>query len=223
MRSWRQTVLSQYDQSNNLVSLLENIDEWISPDANLEDFFQFIWNIQKQGGAIGAGLDIWGRIVGVSRKLRVGAGSWFGFGEAGDRTGFNQSPFYAGQPTTYGFSLDDETYRLLIFAKAAYNLTNSSIPAINAIMMALFPGRGNAYVIDGNNGPHGLWFGFAEAQDRAVFDHGPFSDYAPPSHRGNMTLTYVFEFVLTPIEIAIVVSSGVLPKPVGVLANAKYL
>ena len=35
----------------------------------------------------------------------------------------------------------------------------------------------------------------------------------------NMTLAYTFNFSLSPVEAAIVSSSGVLPKPVGVLAS----
>ena len=35
----------------------------------------------------------------------------------------------------------------------------------------------------------------------------------------NMTMTYTFEFVLTPVEQAIIGQSGVLPKPTGVQAT----
>lgn len=221
MINWRQTVLSQYDHSQILISLLESINEWISPDNNFENFYNLIWNIDT---AEEYGLDVWGRIVGVSRILSVTeiVGSFFGFGEGGDRTGFNQAPFQVGEAmsVTTNFTLTDETYRRLIFAKAALNLTNSSIPAINQILLNLFPNRGNAYVTDGNNGPTGIWFGFGEAGDRTGFNQGPFSDFIP-AHPDNMSLIYVFDFVLEPFEIAMV-KSGVLPKPVGVKANWQY-
>jgi hypothetical protein len=35
----------------------------------------------------------------------------------------------------------------------------------------------------------------------------------------NMTMTYTFSFVLSAVELAILLQSGVLPKPVGVLAT----
>jgi hypothetical protein len=35
----------------------------------------------------------------------------------------------------------------------------------------------------------------------------------------NMTMTYYFTFLLTAVEAAIVSQSGILPKPVGVLAT----
>lgn len=223
MRNYPQTILSQYSSSPHLLALLDDIDQWISPDANLEGFYQLIWDIRPVGGAIGAGLDIWGRIVGVSRVLTVVSGQFFGFGEAEDRGVFGEYPFQLGQPTTTKYTLDDETYRLLIFAKAAFNITNGSVESINALKMNLFPARGNAYVTDGNNGPTGVWFGFGEAEDRADFSGGgPFGDFMP-NHPSNMSLIYVFDFVLTPEEIAIVTVSGVLPRPTGVKAHWRYL
>jgi hypothetical protein len=222
MRSWRQTVLSQYDQSPHLIALLESIDEWISPDTNFEAFYQCIWEIRPIGGASGYGLDVWGRIVNVKRVLTVTTSTYFGFQEAGDRTGFNQAAFWDTSPVTENFTLTDEVYRLLIFAKTALNITNSSIPAINTILRNLFPGRGNTYVTDGRNGATGTWFGFQEAGDRVGFGQGPFMDFMPLLSN-NMTLTYVFDFVLNPFEIAIVTVSGVLPKPVGVKASTKFI
>ncbi len=222
MKNWPQTVVSQYVNSTRLLALLESIDEWISPDTNLENFYSFIWDIRREGGAFGYGLDVWGRIVGVNRVVSMAQyGASFGFGEAGDRTGFNQATFYIPDGTVINFPLSDEAYRLLIFARAALNITDCSIPAINAIMMSLFPNRGNAYVTDGANRDNGLWLGFGEAQDRAAFDFGPFQDGYPVSPRP-MSLTYVFEFALEPVEVAIVTSSGVLPKPVGVQAHFSY-
>lgn len=219
MRNFPQTIVSQYADSPKLLALLASIDEWISPDALLEEFYDKILNLLT---AEGHGLDIWGRIVGVSRTLRVGIGSYFGFGEATDRTGFNQSPFYDGQVTTYAVDLTDEQYRLLIFAKAALNITDSSIPAINRILLNLFLGRGNCYVTDGRNVVGGPYFGFGEAGDRAPFGLGPFGDTYEAALPRSMTLTYVFEFFLEPFEVSIVTQSGVLPKPTGVLAGARY-
>lgn len=221
MIPWRQTVASQYNQSPRLMALLESINEWISPDVNFEAFYQCIWDIRPVGGAFGYGLDLWGRIVGVNRVLTVTTSAYFGFQEAGDRTGFNQSAFWDTSPITQNFTLDDDMYRLLIFAKAALNITNSSIPAINTILRNLFPGRGNTYVTDGRNVAAGAWFGFQEAGDRVGFGGGPFMDFMPQTP-DNMTLTYVFDFALSPIEVAIVTVSGAVPKPVGVKASLKF-
>jgi hypothetical protein len=133
-------------------------------------------------------------------------GTYFGFEEAGDRSGFSgsgytQDSFEDGQHILTTFTVDDKTYRYLIFAKAALNLTNGSVPAINQILMDLFPGRGNASVLDGSEK-------LTQLQRLAL---------------GQLTVTYVFEFALEPIEVAIVYSSGVLPRPAGVRAGAKFI
>jgi len=211
VRNWRQTVQSEYQSSPRLMSLLTAIEAWISPDANYEMFYTQLWNIDT---AVKYGLDVWGRIVKIPRTITLTGIPTFGFGEAGDRVGFDQGPFYeAGIGVTENFELTDDVYRQLILAKAAFNITNGSVPAINAIMMNLFAGRGNCWVADGRN-IEVKAFGFGEAGDRLGFGQGPFEDLLPVPVM-NMTLTYTFTFALEPFEKAIA-QSGVLPKPTGV-------
>src|SRR6266446_8680457 len=136
MRDFDKTIISQYSNSSILTQLITNLNTYIDPSADLEAFYTLIWNVDT---AVGYGLDVWGRIVGINRVLQIASGSYFGWYEAQDRTGFNQSPFYNGQITTAAFSLTDEAFRRLIFAKAAANITDCSIPAINQILMNLFP------------------------------------------------------------------------------------
>ena len=214
MKNWPQTVLSQYSSSATITALLESIDEWISPDANFEQFYDTVWNLDS---AQSWGLDVWGRIVVAPRIVTLTGLNYWGFGEAGDREPFSFGPFgdYY-QTSTDNFVLTDDTYRQFILAKAAYNITDGSIPAINAILMNLFPGRGNAYVVDGGGIPPITSFGFGEAGDRLPFGQGAFGDYISYTTT-RMTLTYRFEFPLQPFEAAMV-QSGVLPRPTGVLA-----
>ena len=222
MENWPRTLISQYATSPTLVQLITNINTWIDPSFNFNQFYDLVWDIDSAAANDSTyGLDVWGRIVGVSRYLNVGVGSYFGFQEAGDRTGFDQSPFYAGQPTTEVYELTNQVFYTLILAKAAANITNGTIQAINAILRSLFPDRGNCWVTDGANSAAGIWFGFGEAGDRTGFDQGPFGDLMP-SLPNNMTMVYTFDFPLYPYEVAIVTNSGVLPKPVGVLATASY-
>ena len=196
------------------MTLLSAINAWLSPDSSIELFYDTIMNIET---AEGYGLDVWGRIVNIPRIVTLTGFGYFGFGEAGDRVGFGLGPFgdfY--QTSSSNFSLQDPQYRQLILAKAAYNITNGSVPAINTILMNyLFPGRGNCWVTDGGNVPS-FAFGFGEAGDRLPFGSGPFGDLLPAVPK-NMTLTYVFTFPMKPVEVAIV-QSGVLPKPTGVKA-----
>jgi hypothetical protein len=145
------TILSQYANSPILTQLITNFFQYIDPTANLDSFYDLIWNVDS---AQGYGLDIWGRIVGVIRQVNVpGTLTYFGFNEAGAGafTGFNQAPFYSGVPATNVFNLSDAAFRTLIFAKALANISDGSTKSINQLLINLFPGRGNAYVVDGNN------------------------------------------------------------------------
>lgn len=180
------TIISQYANSPILVQLIRNFWEYIDQQPNFDSFFDLIWNIDT---AQGYGLDVWGRIVGVSRVIPVEFDDlYLGFeeGNPNNRAPFNTAPMFTGStPLTSNFILTDAQFRLLIFAKALSNISDGSIPAINQLLLNLFPGRGNCYVTDGLD----------------------------------MTMTYTFEFALSPVELAIVESSGVLPKPVGVSAE----
>lgn len=182
---WWTTVLAQYANSPILISMLESFRDCIEMTYDLNDFFDLVWNVDT---AQGWGLDVWGRIVGVSRTLQIiETTKYLGFEEATSVSAdpFNQAPFYSGQPVTTNFDLTDSAYRVLIYAKALSNITDGSVKSINQLLRTLFPGRGNAYVTDD----------------------------------GAMTMTYTFDFALTPVEAAIVTQSGVLPKPVGVTAT----
>lgn len=206
------TIISQYANSDILTRLIENIYAYIDQSRNVDAFFNLVMNVDT---AERYGLDVWGRIVGVNRVLQVDAGVWFGFEEAlPNSVGFNQESFYNGAPTTSNYALSDQAYRLLIFAKAAANITDGSIPAINRILMTLFPNRGNAFVTEGFQGEP--YFGFEEAINTTGFNQNSFYAGLPIP---TMVMTYTFMFALTPVELAIVQNSGVLPKPTGVAAT----
>jgi hypothetical protein len=175
------TVISQYAQSPVLGALLNYFEQYFDPSANFNLFFDSVMNIDT---ATGYGLDVWGRILGVGRVLAITTGNYFGLKGPSSDSGepFNQAVFYNGQRLTDNFALPDAQYRQLLLAKAAANICSGSIPAINQVLLFLFPGLGNCYCTDGQN----------------------------------MTMTYTFSFALTPVQLAIVFQSGVLPKPAGV-------
>lgn len=177
------TIINQYANSAIITALCVDMNAYVDPTANFDEFYDTIWNIDT---AIGRGLDIWGRILNVARVLAIPASdAFFGFEEPGTPdllTGFGQAPFFSGQQITSNFSLSDDAYRVLLIAKALSNISDGSIPAINQILINLFGLSGKCYVTDGLN----------------------------------MTMTYTFAFVLTPVQNAIVQNSGVLPRPSGV-------
>lgn len=214
---WQKTVLPQYANSPRLIALIQNFASYIDQTANFDAFFDLIWNVDT---AQGVGLDIWGRIVGVSRTLSVIDVEYLGFEEAsagGQAFPFGQAPFYSGQTLTSNYNLTDSSFRLLILAKALFNICDGSIPAINQLLLTLFPGRGNCYVTEGI-GAAARYLGFEES---GVINSDPFGQ--SPFYAGQpympMTMTYTFNFKLTPAEFAIVTQSGVLPTPCGVSAS----
>jgi hypothetical protein len=150
MQNYRDTVLSQYANSPSLGLLIQSFNDCVDPQSKINAFYSLMWNVDT---AQGYGLDVWGRIVGIGRVLNVSTGKFFGFDEATTVSAdpFGQSPFYAGQVATSNYALSDTSYRLLILAKAAANISNCSIPSINRILRLLFSGRGNCYVSDGLN------------------------------------------------------------------------
>jgi len=180
------TVISQYGNSDRIDALITTLNEALDLTEDFDNFYDYIWNVAT---AQGAGLDIWGRIVGVTRTLQLPSGTnqFLGFDEPGDpaEVGFNQAPFFTGTVLTSNVQLDDADFRNLILAKAASNICDGSILATNAILLALFPHRGDAYVVDNQN----------------------------------MTMELKFAFALTPVEQAIVETAGVLPRPNGVLVT----
>jgi len=211
-----ETVISQYANSPSLTELITNFGQYLDPTINIEDFFDFMMNVDT---AVGYGLDVWGRIVGVGRLLNLPTPSrFFGFAEGQpDYDGFNQSPFFNGQELTQVYRLADIPYRKLILAKALSNICDGSIPAINQLLINLFvtPGRGNAFVTEGYPGV--AFFGFQESVTAFGFNQAPFYNGSPAIE--NMVITYTFMFKLSPVEEAIVYQSNVLPKPSGVRLN----
>ena len=143
---WQETVIAQYANSPTITQLIANMNAYLDQTANFDAFFDLIWNVDT---AQGRGLDIWGRIVGVNRTLTVATGSFFGFEEAlPGSLPWNQGVFYSGGSLTGNFNLSDDAYRVLILAKAAFNICDGSIPAINQILMNLFGQSGICYVVD---------------------------------------------------------------------------
>jgi len=190
MENYKDTLLSQYANSPTIVSLIESFNDAIDPSIDLNNFYDFVWNVDT---AQGFGLDIWGKIVNISRLLTVDTTvQYMGYKEAlastpqaSDPAPFDQSPFYNGVQVTNTVSLSDDAYRQLIMVKALANITNCTAPNLNKLLQLLFSTRGVAFVPD----------------------------------TGSMTIRYVFTFNLTDVEEAIVKSSGALPRPAGVLAQ----
>lgn len=194
MQNVEATILSQYANSPSICQLIANMNAYLDPRANIDAFYNLVWNVDT---AEGYGLDVWGRIVGVGRVLKIEPSAFFGFQGPTGASGlpFRQAPFFHGGSLTSNFTLLDGPYRALILAKALTNISNATIPSINQILINIFgvngplPVAGNCYVADNED----------------------------------MTMTYVFGASLDPVQTAIVYQSGIFPRPCGVLANVEII
>ncbi|AXD45362.1 DUF2612 domain-containing protein [Salmonella enterica] len=190
MQNVAATVLAQYAASPRLNALINSFNAALSPDSFINDFYDFIWNIDT---AETYGLDVWGKIVGVSRRLTVSDDfNYLGFSEArmdspvlDDPRPFNQAPFYGGKSVTRTIRLSDAIYRRLIMMKAMSNITDCSVPDINRMLRFMFGKKRRAYVLNSSE----------------------------------LRMSYIFEFALSSAELAIIQSSGVLPSPPGVYVS----
>lgn len=136
------TVLSQYANSPIILALVDDFAQWLDPASRFNAFYSLLWDIDT---AVGYGLDVWGRILGVNRVLQVATSEYLGFEGDSAAQNFGHGIFYAGGRATTNVALTDAAYRTLLLAKAALNITNASIPAINQILLNLF---GQGYVQD---------------------------------------------------------------------------
>jgi hypothetical protein len=118
MIDFGRTIISQYGASPTIQAIIESINDCIDPRVNIQNFQNAIWNVDT---AFGRGLDIWGKIVGVSRLLRIPSNlNTFGFTNTSipdDWRPFGQGTFSTGNPTSQTYLLPDDAYRVLILRK----------------------------------------------------------------------------------------------------------
>lgn len=194
MENYTDTILSQYATSPTITALIDFFNQNIDPSADIDTFYNVVWNVET---AVGVGLDVWGKIVNVSRELQIATNqAYFGFDEAysaaTSTTGvqpFNQAPMYDGPLATSTYTLADDAYRKLIMVKALANITDCTSQSLNKLLRYLFSGEGRCYVVD----------------------------------TGGMQVRYVFEFTLTDVEQAIMLNSGAVPRSAGVLVSVMQI
>jgi hypothetical protein len=184
--TYEKTVQVQYAASPGINGIIASFEAAECLDDFTDEFLVRVWDIDT---CETFGLDIWGKIVGVSRTMSVDFDpDYFGFREARNPTTpnysmpFNQAPFYRGEPLSGVVRLENEPYRRLIKAKAFTNITDATIPSINRFLTMLFREQGRVYCTSGRD----------------------------------MTMSIVFEFVPSLSDIAIVQSPDVMPIPSGV-------
>ncbi|EPV5843358.1 DUF2612 domain-containing protein [Escherichia coli] len=185
---WKDTILTQYSASAKLLSIIDTFNQAVSLDDFTDEFITRVWDLTT---CETYGLNVWGKIVGVSRYITAPIeSSSFGFSEADDSdpdypAPFNESPFFGGTQETTNVRLGNDAYRTLIFCKAFTNISIATIPEINRFLRMLFYQRGRAYCVNYRD----------------------------------MTMGMTFEFELAPYEESILTNYDVTPIPSGVLLN----
>ena len=101
-------ILTQYSASPTITKLLSDFRDEIDTQADMATFEQNMFDIET---ASGIGLDIWGKIIGISRTIQLS-----------DST----------------VTLDDEHYRKLLMYKALANITDASLATLNKLLPLLF-------------------------------------------------------------------------------------
>ena len=101
MKNYSQTLLAQFANSPTISALVAFMDQWVSPHADLDNFYNTVWNIQT---ASGFGLDTWGQIVNVSRVVQIPTGGTFlGFQGTGEQP-LGQAPMFNGNNNSGNFN-----------------------------------------------------------------------------------------------------------------------
>jgi hypothetical protein len=183
------TVMREFSNSQTILALLADFDQWCDLTQFSADFLQNVWDINT---AQGFGLDIWGRILGQSRYLEVSqaAGDVFGFSTTPTQSWqpWGQAPFYQVGGTV-SFPLQDPYYLQLLLVKAASNIARCDCPSINALMRAMFGNRGKCYVGYDIDNPMNIGYHFEffpTPVEQAIIQSGLF-----PQPAGT-TVNYIF-------------------------------
>lgn len=100
-------IQSQYSASPRMLDLMEGFQTRLEPRADIDLFYESMFDIRT---ASGAGLDNWGRIVGVARII---------------------------EDEDTSLTLEDEPYRMLLLYKALANISASDAATLNKLLHTL--------------------------------------------------------------------------------------
>lgn len=147
MQNIKDTIMSQYANSPNLLALIEGLNEVIDPQYYIEDFYNLIYRLSS---ASGFGLDIWAIKVGVSRSspMTDPFSEKFGFNPAYNP--FNTYPFNGAGSGFSSYRLPDQLLRQLIIIRAAINILYATAININKFLLMIFNGQRAYYNILGH-------------------------------------------------------------------------
>ena len=144
----KDTLMSQYANSPAIVGIIDGIADALDPNATVDEFYSLLWNLST---ATTWGLDIWGRIVGMSRNVQMSDPDAVTFGfktnpVSQNFTPFNVAPFSASGAKFNSYRLPDNLYKELIIIKAASNILYATAPNINKYLQMIFSEKAYYYI-----------------------------------------------------------------------------
>ncbi len=185
------TILRQYAADPVTAAVIGTFNQSLGLDDFIDEFYDQVWNIQT---AETYGLDVWGKIVGIGRNLTVTPSEvYFGFDEASSQTPVVNDPEPFNQAPFY------------TRGTSATSTVTLSDDAFRKLIIVKAAANISDCTIPNLNRLLQMMFG---ERGRAYV-----------SNDSNMQMSYVFEFALTPSDLAIIQDSGAFPAPAGVLIN----
>lgn len=166
------TLSTFFNKNCSLTRLVNEITDATIFDYILDGFYDNFFNIDT---ATEYWVEIWGIIVNQGRAIKIpSVGDFFGFaGDDGAKT-FNEAPFFDGEPSVTSFTITDlELYRHTIKTKQLINISDCSIPSLNAIVAYFFEDAGASFVTDGYNMSITYWLAVAANSDQALIFSDP--------------------------------------------------
>lgn len=147
----REILLSQYANSQTIVGLLHGIHDIVDPSTNLNSFYSDVLNLNT---ANSYGLDVWGRRIGLDRKVKVAFDkpNVIGFSEPKETRykPLGQATFSSDGSNFSSYDLPDDLYRRLLFIKAYANIVRATAPNINKFLAYVFQKKRCYYMPYGN-------------------------------------------------------------------------
>jgi hypothetical protein len=183
------TVAAQYANSPTILALINGMNSAIDPSADIDKFYSDMFDIST---AVGYGLDCWGRIVNVSRILTIPSAAST---SVANYLGFAESGIGA-----FGFGWG--TWSSPSGGSSNFILSDDAYRQL--IMLKAAANIANCSISGINYILKQLFVGQGRAYVTDV---------------GNMQLVLVFEFMLSPVQVAILLQSSIIPTPCGVGYN----
>lgn len=159
-------VTSEHDTQPNFMAVLAAVLQPLVDGQNLLESLPAKFDVDV---ALGAQLDVVGQWVGIGRKLSVPiAGVYFAFDTPGlgwDE-GVWKGPF---DPSEGVISLDDATYRLMIYAKIAANIWDGTLEQAEQILANIFASSPGTHVFIEDNTDMSINIGVSGVLPSALF------------------------------------------------------